>query len=149
MTSLYLLFLQTRYSISDIGGEANSQKVNMRLSDVEKGARSRESEAEKDVVQDLDLAGVATPSPTSGEDEESIHQTRSIVRARTRNSSTEFSRIPRCWQWLFQKSNAGKEVDISDPPDGGLRAWIIVFCCHVAGANTFGFLNAYVCLTSL
>jgi MFS family permease len=34
------------------------------------------------------------------------------------------------------------------PPDGGLRAWTIVLMSHLAGFNTFGFLNAYGVLQS-
>ncbi len=50
---------------------------------------------------------------------------------------------PRILRWVLRKSNAGMEIDISPPPDGGLKAWTVVILAHFVGFNIFGFLNAY------
>lgn len=42
----------------------------------------------------------------------------------------------------FKKSHV--EPAVNDlPPDGGLKAWAVVFFAHQTGFNTFGFLNSY------
>lgn len=50
--------------------------------------------------------------------------------------------ISRVLSLPFKKSHL--EPAVNDlPPDGGLRAWAIVFFAHQTGFNTFGFLNSY------
>lgn len=43
---------------------------------------------------------------------------------------------------VVQKSHENPLVD-ETPPDGGFRAWLVVFLAHQTGFNTFGFVNAY------
>jgi MFS family permease len=47
------------------------------------------------------------------------------------------------FQWVTQKSNSSSNIDTDPPPDTGPKAWTIVVMAHMAGFNTFGFLNAY------
>ncbi|KAE8452210.1 hypothetical protein EG329_001677 [Mollisiaceae sp. DMI_Dod_QoI] len=49
---------------------------------------------------------------------------------------------------LLQRSNTGKPIDTSPPPDGGVRAWVTVFLCHMALFTTFGFVQSYGVLQS-
>jgi len=46
------------------------------------------------------------------------------------------------WKWATQKSNSSTGIDTNPPPDGGLKAWTITIMAHMAGFNTFGFVNA-------
>ena len=54
----------------------------------------------------------------------------------------------RIWGFATRKSGAGKPIDNSDPPDGGVQAWTIVILCHLVGFHTWGFLNAFGVLQS-
>lgn len=56
--------------------------------------------------------------------------------------SPVFSILLRFLHLAFQKSHSDPLID-ETPPDGGLKAWLVVFFSHQAGFNTFGFLNAY------
>jgi MFS family permease len=47
------------------------------------------------------------------------------------------------WKWATQKSNCSSDIETNPPPDGGLKAWTITIMAHMAGFNTFGFVNAY------
>jgi MFS family permease len=47
------------------------------------------------------------------------------------------------WKWVTRKSNSLSDIDTNPPPDGGLEAWTITIMAHMAGFNTFGFVNAY------
>lgn len=44
---------------------------------------------------------------------------------------------------LLRRSNEGKPIDTSPPPDGGVRAWATVALCHMALFTTFGFVQSY------
>ena len=62
----------------------------------------------------------------------------------THHSHAKSSELPLSFcKWATQKSNSSSDIDTSPPPDGGLRAWTITIMAHMAGLNTFGFVNAY------
>jgi MFS family permease len=105
--------------------------------DIEKGGGGKEVEADVKATQN---SGIMTPTSDGGSVEEQVTRHR---------SHNEFPRTPKFLQWALQKSNSGVEIDTNPPPDGGLRAWTIVICCHMAGFDTFGFLNAYGVLQTI
>ena len=47
------------------------------------------------------------------------------------------------WRLITRKSNVDGPIDTNSPPDGGITAWMVVAMCHLAGFNTWGFLNAF------
>ncbi len=53
-----------------------------------------------------------------------------------------FSKLSRLLHLALEKSHSDPLID-ETPPDGGFKAWLVVFFSHQAGFNTFGFLNAY------
>ena len=50
--------------------------------------------------------------------------------------------------FVTHKSNTDGPIDTNPPPDGGVKAWTVVVMCHLAGFNTWGFLNAFGVLQS-
>jgi MFS family permease len=110
--------------------------------DVEKGGQGHET------IKAVLESGLTTPVSAGNVDGDGS-SIKEVTRARTRNSTAELKHVPRFLHRIFQKSNSGVEIDADPPPDGGLRAWTIVVCCHMAGFNTFGFLNAYGVLQTI
>ncbi|EKD19316.1 uncharacterized protein L3040_009243 [Drepanopeziza brunnea f. sp. 'multigermtubi'] len=62
-------------------------------------------------------------------------------------SNNEICFVKRIIRKALQKSHEDPLVD-ETPPDGGFKAWLIVFFAHQAGFNSFGFINAYGVLQS-
>ena len=81
-------------------------------------------------------AGPGTITPLSQS------QTTALEIQQSHHSHAKSTNIPlSVWKWATQKSNSSS--DINPPPDGGLQAWTITIMAHMAGFNTFGFVNAY------
>ena len=56
--------------------------------------------------------------------------------------------LSKLWHLVTSKSNADGPIDTNPPPDGGIKAWIVVVMCHLTGFNTWGFLNSFGVLQS-
>lgn len=66
------------------------------------------------------------------------------------NTSKAFNvcRPSKLWHLFTRKSNIDGPIDTNPPPDGGIKAWTVVAMCHLAGFNTWGFLNSFGVLQS-
>ena len=106
-----------------------------RSGDEEKGFASDPD----DNIQAVPDSGVATPISEKDTTTLSIH----LHRSHATQTTSSLSLLSRTWKFLTYKSNTLSDPDTSPPPDGGIRAWIVVVMCLMAGFNSFGLLNAY------
>ncbi|KAF2876431.1 major facilitator superfamily domain-containing protein [Massariosphaeria phaeospora] len=86
-----------------------------------------DSNAEKAIVPSLHRTGTSTDSPAV--QRPALSKTRSVTSAA----------LGRVTSHLTTRSI----VDPGPPPDGGLTAWVQVFCAWLGVMNTWGFVNSY------
>jgi MFS family permease len=112
-----------------------------RLEDVEKGLQSTVLvNSETDAIRG---------SPNTPRDNRIDPVSEPTSPEKTKESKTFNLTLPlKVWSLATRKSNSDGSVDTNPPPDGGLQAWTIVAMCHLAGFNTWGFLNSFGVLQS-
>jgi MFS family permease len=106
-----------------------------RSGDVEKGFASDPD----DDIHAIPDSGIATPISEKDTTTLSIQ----LHQSHATQSLSSSSLLSRIWKFLTYKSNTLSDPDTSPPPDGGIRAWIVVVMSLMAGFNSFGLLNAY------
>ncbi|KAK0126232.1 hypothetical protein ONS95_007846 [Cadophora gregata] len=102
--------------------------------DSEKGLVGEENVA----IQGSDNSGAAAPLSISD------HETSELDNERNQGTSKGlvFGSCAKFLGLAFKKSHL-EPLNNDQPPDGGIKAWTVVFFAHQTGFNTFGFLNAY------
>jgi hypothetical protein len=115
---------------------SNAQDGTSCLGDTEKGL---ESTVCASVPADLRTTG-----PISEDQRNPISEETQL----RKSQGLAFRLSAKFWHHVTQKSNSSFPIDTSPPPDGGIKAWSVVACCHVVGFNTWGFLNCFGVLQS-
>ena len=99
------------------------------------GEEPSSADAEKGLASE-GLSEPCTSTPLSRS------QTTTLEIQQSHQNHANSSSIPLSFlKWITQKSSS--DIDTNPPPDGGVRAWTVTIMAHMAGFNTFGFVNAY------
>jgi MFS family permease len=109
--------------------------------DVEKGL-------EPCVVDDSAVESRASPSTSPSEENTDQSSERKSNKLKKIHRVLNLKVISRSWELVTRKSNSDGLIDTNPPPDGGVKAWTVVVMCHMAGFNTWGFLNSFGVLQS-
>ena len=117
------------------------------MTGIEKNGASSLVDIEKGLQSTVRISPGATPRtlPNDETSSTSVGRTKRTLINTERIKTTNASKV---WEFITRKSNQDGPFDTSPPPDGGVQAWTVVVMCHIAGFNTWGFLNSFGVLQS-
>lgn len=104
---------------------------------------SSKYDMEKDHTADEQAMG-AWPNTEDDEIERTIEEAENSDLAEEHQNEKSKQDTPNALVRIITgKSTASSWKDPGPPPDGGMQAWIQVFCCHLCVLNTFGFFTSF------
>jgi MFS family permease len=118
------------------------------MSSTEKHGVFHLGDVEKGQVPTIDVDETADSGIPSSEGKSNPVLRHNSNRTTNRPCDGKVTLPSKIWHSVMRKSNLDGPIDTNPPPDGGIKAWTVVAMCHLAGFNTWGFLNSFGVLQS-